>query len=74
MRYNLILRRERYDILKEEMKDKISFIREENELTIIGDIHWIEFDIEINSVIDILNLFHAGIIVGSKEMFTSSER
>jgi hypothetical protein len=68
MRYKLLLSKDQYDILKSRMKDKISFIEEENELTIIGDICWITFDIEINSGIDLLNLFNAGIIAGSKEM------
>lgn len=71
MKFRLTIYKESFDILKDNMKDKISFIKEETEFTILGNTNWIEFDIEVDNELDILNIFHSGVIAGSKQILKS---
>jgi hypothetical protein len=63
MRYKLLLSKERYDFLKQKMGGKVSFTANEIE----GNFHWVHFEIEINNEIDLLDLFHAGLMCGRIE-------
>jgi hypothetical protein len=52
--------KERYDVLQEKMSDRVFLIKEE----IDSDNHWIQFEIEIEDNIDLLDLFHTGYHAG----------
>jgi len=60
MNYKLVMQKERYDVLKEKMSDKVIFDREE----IAPDTHWIYFEVVIEDRIDLLDFFHAGFHAG----------
>ena len=60
MNYKLILIKERYDFLKQEMSDKVFFVKNEIE----GDLHWVHFEIQIDGRMDILDLFHTAMMYG----------
>jgi hypothetical protein len=60
MKYKLVMNKERYDVLKERMSDRVFFIKDEIE----GDKHWIHFEVEINSQFDLLDFFHTGFHAG----------
>jgi hypothetical protein len=63
MIYKLLLSKERYDFLKQKMGDKVSFIANEIE----GNFHWVHFEIKINNNIDLLDLFHVGLMYGYRQ-------
>ena len=60
----LIMSKDRFEWLKERMKDKISFIKEE--VTVAET--WIHFTIIIEDKFDLMELFHAGVALGNESM------
>lgn len=62
MKYKLAMSKERYDVLKEEMKDKVIFDRDEINDSI--STHWVHFEVVIDDSIDLLDFFHAGFHAG----------
>jgi len=56
----MIMIKERYDVLKEKMSDKLFYIKNEIE----NDNHWFHFEIELNDQFDMLDFFHAGYHAG----------
>jgi hypothetical protein len=62
MNYKLVMNKERYDVLKEKMSDKVIFERDEIDDSI--STHWVHFEIVIDDRIDLLDFFHAGFHAG----------
>ncbi len=70
MKYRLTLGKDRYETLQKKMSDKLFFISEEIET----NEHWITFEIEIENQFDLMDVFHAGITHGAREMSNTFTR
>ena len=62
MNYKLVMIKERYDVLKEKMSDKVIFDRDEVDVNNVT--HWVHFEVVIDDRIDLLDFFHAGFHAG----------
>ena len=62
MNYKLVMIKERYDVLKEKMSDRVIFDRDEIDADSVT--HWVHFEVVINDRIDLLDFYHAGFHTG----------
>ena len=58
MKYRLTFLTERIKFLKDELKDNMTVLEEDD--------HYTKVEIEINDSFQLLNIFHAGVMAGTR--------